>query len=158
MIRKIKQKLLLFATIGFIIVLNTACEEDLVPPKWELPQPIDPLLVGSWISDWELAKGHTIVTFYENNECIIKHQNGGGYITEEFRNWYVEGDTLILPGSYDSRMMRFPAYKYNLQDEELLNIDLIIYPFVGCDEFTAEGYFGPLGNMTPITYKKLEVE
>ncbi|MCL2039782.1 MAG: hypothetical protein FWG85_05065 [Bacteroidetes bacterium] len=157
--------------IGLLIVAMVfvvGCEKDVCdvkPPKWNPPQPIDILLLGSWKLDWKFndeSIGYTIVTFYENNECIIKHQSDYVYSDEEFRNWYVEYDTLILPGSYDSRVMRFPAYKYKLEGNDLLYIEFINYPFVGCGNFTLEGPLSPLGTGFPdspmLEYKRFEEE
>jgi hypothetical protein len=74
-INRFKQKFLLFAIIGFIVVGSVACNEGDSglpnPPSWEPPQPIDNSLLGSWILANEYDT--TIVTFYENNDCVIKY-------------------------------------------------------------------------------------
>jgi hypothetical protein len=56
--------------------------------------------------------------------------------------------------------MRFPAYKYSLENEELLHIDFIIYPLVGKGPWTTKLFLGPLGNVPNCVYvyKKLEEE
>jgi len=54
--------------------------------------------------------------------------------------------------------MRFPEYKYKLEENEILHLNFIIHPFVGCGFVTDEGYLGPLGNITNIIYKRIESE
>jgi len=164
--KKLKEKKLLLAKIGciaFVIaIVITACGDEgnsIKPPKWEAPQPIDSLLLGSWNFN-----DYITISFYENNECVIKY-NGASYYGndyEEARNWYVNKDTLILPGSYDVRVMRFPAYQYDLKDNNLLYLTFINYPFVGKGPFTMQGPLAPLGtglSHSPILeYKRLEDE
>ena len=157
-----KKKILLLC--AFLVFATVGCKDDCnppKPPKWELPQPIDTLLLGSW----ELIEGSLfgvgyiqVVTFYENNKYILKiTDTTRNTVTEHENYWSVNGDTLVMLDFYDSRTGHFADYKYNFSnDGKLLYVELIDYPFVGNCDFTLE-LIVPL-IITKGTFKKLEVE
>jgi len=122
------------------------------PPKWELPQPIDESLIGSWESE----DGYIFITFYENNKCIIK----SSYFVEdnEYR-WSVNGNKIVLPDFYEHRSGYFAEYTYSLsEDKNLLYVKFIDYSMItGNCNFTFEGTIMPLGG-NDVTYKRLEDE
>ena len=127
------------------------------PPKWETPQPIDTLLLGSW----ELIEENIslppvfrtqIITFCENNKYINKTTSKGN-INELEHHWSVNGDELVMPDFFDLKMGRFAGYTYSFsEDGQQLYVNLIHYPNVGNAELVA-----PLG-MTKGTYKRLEIK
>jgi len=116
-------------------VLATACGDDCSPlpqPKWELPQPIDSLLLGSWEAiDVDIDPYNSlIITFYENNKFIVRTEI---YTLEEVYEyeyrWSINGDILVMPDFYDYNTGHFFDYKYNLiADGNLLYVELIKYP------------------------------
>jgi len=153
-------KKMLLLLVGFFLLAG--CGDDCSPlpqPKWELPQPIDSLLLGSWEAiEGSLIDmgGSQLITFYENNKysmTLCRFDN----VNEYEYHWSVNGDTLVMPDFYDSRTMRFSDYIYSISaDGNLLSVKLIYYPFVGTGPFTAKGTESPFGSKK--IFKRLEVE
>ena len=141
-------------------VMLVACSDNCnrKPPKWEAPQPIDTLLLGSWESvegNASEVKWSILITFYENNKCIIKRS----YFTNpdnEYR-WSVDGNKIVMPDFYDHRYGHFADYTYSFsEDKNLLYVKFIDYPMItGFCIFTMEGRTMPLGG-NAVTYKRLE--
>jgi len=134
-----------------------ACKDDCYrkPPKWEALQPIDTLLLGTWVSvESEVAevKWYVFITFYEDNKCIIK----GSYFTnpeKEYR-WSVNGNKIVMPDFYEHRTGHFADYTYSFNsDKNLLYMELVNYSYLNCNSFTAEGQRVPFYEGT---YKRLE--
>jgi len=155
---------MLLLLVGFFLL--TGCKDDgcpeRTPPKWELPQPIDTLLLGSWkaieVDGYLLGTGwfqNQEVTFYDNNRFVIVYEFDTGIYENEYR-WSVNGDTLVMPDFYEYRTGRFEDYTYHLNaDENLLYVNLINYPWVGNCDFTLEGTISAFSG-TKVTFKKLE--
>jgi hypothetical protein len=155
--KRITEKILLLAKVGCVAltmataIVIIACNDDNCnrkPPKWELPQPIDASLLGSW----ESADGYLFITFYENNKCIIK----GSYFANpdnEYR-WSVNGNKIVMPDFYERRTGHFADYTYSFNsDKNLLYVELVSYPYLNCNNFTTEGQRVPFYEGT---YKRLE--
>jgi len=164
----LKQKILLLAKVGCVILITAtiiaACGDGdcgpLAPPKWELPQPIDTLLLGSWKAiegdNFDSLYMSQIIIFYENNIFSVRTEiyTWEEVYESEYR-WSVNSDTLVQPDFYEYRSGRFNDYTYSLSaDENLLYINLINYPWI-CKKCTMEGITTSLG-VSKRTFKKLE--
>jgi len=157
------KKHVLIITMFFILVGLNSCSSDcnnLKLPKWELPQPIDTLLLGSWElieEDYVLSSDiKRIITFYENNKYINKTISKDQVWASE-HHWYVNDDTLVMPDFFDNGTGRFVDYTYNYSvDKKLLCVKLIRYPYICKGEFP-NMLIVPLG-IVQGTFKKLEDE
>ena len=150
---------LLWAVLVFVFTV-TSCEDDSWKfPKWELPQPMDTLLLGSWEQiegDVINFGGTQIITFYENNKYINKITDKKGTVEEYEYRWSVNGDTLVMPDFCDNRTRRFNDYIYNVSsDGKQLTVELIHYSWVGKGYFTMEPIIAPF-EIDKGTFKKLE--
>ena len=159
-----RKKILLLCAFMVLVATVTSCKDDeevSVPPKWELPQPIDNLLLGSWEAiggddNFDALYLSQIITFYENNKFVVRTEI---YTWEEvYENeyrWSVNGNTLVQPDFFDYRTGRFNDYTYSLSaDKKLLYMNLINYPWI-CKECTMEGIRTSLGASKRI-FKKME--
>jgi len=165
-----KSKILIMTAL-LCLCWFSSCDDDgdcnYKPPKWELPQPIDTLLLGSWKAIegdlFDPLYMSQIITFYENNKFVdfrkitFTYQDTA-YEYENEHRWSVKADTLLMPDYYDGKTMHFSDYTYSLSDNEnLLYVILINYPYVTCGDFPLDTRIMSLGG-TKITFKKLEDE
>ena len=142
----LKEKILLLAKVGCVLIalatIIIACKDEDYkapkPPKWELPQPIDALLLGSWEpieGNMAYLFDNCVVTFYEDNKYVTKTAfvtaNGKNVERETENRWSVNGDTLVFPDAFDGRTGRFTDYTYNLSDDgKLLYLKGANYPWL----------------------------
>ena len=151
---QVKNKILIIVLLCLFSLHS--CGDDIltpIPPSWDPPQPIDSLLLGSWVLENEYDK--IIVTFYEDNDLFIQYQTNQYLSGEEKRNWSTNGDTLIMPFIVNLATNRFLDYTYIVNnDGKQLFVELIKYPYLPGD-IPLIGYVPPL-KTTKGTFIKIE--